>query len=288
MNAAIATPCPPQPLRPTGFASRRTTVASADATSDIPSATLAGGGGRSGVDPSQGIGRDPQQSENDADRPAGIDDLTIFVVEDDPDVRESLEDVLNFGPNPFQSFPTAEQFLLNYLQLMEQGNEPPAGCAVLDVRMPGMSGLELQREIKRRQLPLAVVFLTGHGDIPLSVEAMRHGAIDVLEKPCDPSKLRAIVRAALHKASTMVQAREMSDMVAARETLLTARETEVYKLLLEGLETKQIGHRLGISPSTVEKHRLKVFDKMGVDTVPRLIRFVLDAAPQKNERKPAE
>ena len=218
---------------------------------------------------------------------SGAAALTIFIVEDEPEVRESSEEVLSVLGAPIKPFATSEQFLLNYLKTTEQGDDPPAGCAVVDVRMPGMNGLELQREINRRQLPLTVIVLTGHGDVPMSVEAMRHGAIDFLQKPVDPDILRKTVVAGLDRAARLVQAREAVEKVAARESNLTARETEVYHLLLKGLETKQIGHQLGISPSTVEKHRLKVFDKMGVDTVPRLIRFVLDSDPQRVERDAA-
>ena len=203
----------------------------------------------------------------------------VFVVEDDPAVRESLTTVFDEMPGELFSYPTAEQFLLSYLQRMEGSGEPMPGCVVLDVRMPGMSGLELHREILRRSLPLAVLIHTGHGSVPMSVEAMRQGAIDVLEKPCDPQTLRQRVRDGLAHAAELWRTQQRSSVVGSREEALTAREKEVYALLLEGLETKQIGHRLGISPSTVEKHRLKVFDKMGVDTVPRLIRFVLDNDP---------
>lgn len=205
--------------------------------------------------------------------------MAIFIVEDDPAVRESLTTVFDETPGELYSYPTAEQFLLTYLQRMETGGEPTPGCVVLDVRMPGMSGLELHREIIRRDLPLSVLIHTGHGSVPMSVEAMRQGAIDVLEKPCDPQTIRTRAQDGLDRAAEMWRARQRSSVIVSREEALTAREREVYHLLLQGLETKQIGHRLGISPSTVEKHRLKVFDKMGVDTVPRLIRFVLDNDP---------
>ena len=218
------------------------------------------------------------------DKPESVVDpaeLAIFIVEDDPAVRESLATVFETLDVELYSYPTAEQFLLSYLQRLEQSGEPRPGCIVLDVRMPGMTGLELHREINRRRLPLAVLVHTGNGNVPMSVEAMRQGAIDVLEKPCDPQTLRQRVLAGLERAGQVWDERKRSSVVAQRESVLTARESEVYQLLLEGLETKQIGHRLGISPSTVEKHRLKVFDKMGVDTVPRLIRFVLDNSEEK-------
>ena len=208
-------------------------------------------------------------------------ELAIFIVEDDPAVRESLATVFEALDVELYSYSTAEQFLLSYIQRLEQSGEPRPGCIVLDVRMPGMTGLELHREINRRELPLAVLIHTGNGNVPMSVEAMRQGAIDVLEKPCDPQTLRQRVQAGLEHARNVWDERKRNSAVAKRESVLTARESEVYLLLLEGLETKQIGHRLGISPSTVEKHRLKVFDKMGVDTVPRLIRFVLDNSNEK-------
>ena len=202
--------------------------------------------------------------------------LAVFVVEDDPAVRESLAAILDEMAEDLYSYPTAEQFLLSYLQRMETHDQPLPGLLVLDVRMQGMSGLELHREILRRNLPLAVLIHTGHGNVAMSVEAMRQGAVDVLEKPCEPQMLRNRVRDGLAQARDIWEARVRNCKIVTREASLTARESEVYHLLLEGLETKQIGHRLGISPSTVEKHRLKVFDKMGVDTVPRLIRYVLD------------
>ena len=218
----------------------------------------------------------------------GLDELAIFVVDDDAAVRESTLFVLEGMSGTIESYPTAEQFLLTYLRTSETSENPLAGCVVLDVRMSGMSGLELHREILRRKLPLSVLFITGHGDVPLSVEAMRQGAIDVLVKPVEADTLRERVREGLRIARRDQMARELTEMVERREAVLTAREHEVYKLLLQGLETKQIGHRLGISPSTVEKHRLKVFDKMGVDTVPRLIRFVFDSAPEKVAVPPVE
>ncbi len=188
---------------------------------------------------------------------------TVFVVDDDESVLDSVSTALRRVGAPVECFGSAEKFL-------ERWEGPRPGCVVLDVRMEGMSGIELHQNLMSKHDYLSVVIVTGHATVPLGVESMKRGAIDVLEKPYNPEQLRQVVRDGLRRSTDLWQQnRDRADYELKRSSL-SLREREVYGLLLEGLENKQIGRRLGISPSTVEKHRLAVVKKMGTDNITQL------------------
>jgi FixJ family two-component response regulator len=196
-------------------------------------------------------------------------DPTIFIVDDDQAVRDGLTALLGVKGYALQTFESAEHFL--------EGLPPKAtGCAVIDIRMPGMNGLELQRELKRRGQLLPVIIITGHGDVPLAVAALKAGAIDFLEKPFDSDALLASIEEALRRGA---MARGMAafdrDTVAARVEQLTAREKEVMDLVVAGHPNKVVADRLGIAVRTVEIHRARVMEKTGARNLSELIRMAI-------------
>jgi two-component system response regulator FixJ len=197
------------------------------------------------------------------------DEQLVFVVDDDGDVRDSLQVLLEAADFKVRSFGSAKAFL--------EDEDARHGCLIADIRMPDMSGLELQEEIIRRKMELAVIVMTGHGDVPLAVRAMKAGAIDFLEKPFDDETMLASVRRALVAGS---QARSRSaETRAARELLatLTPRERSVLDKLVQGRSNKITAHELGISPRTVEIHRAHIMDKMEASSLSDLVRVVLMA-----------
>jgi two-component system response regulator FixJ len=201
------------------------------------------------------------------------DSATVYIVDDDQDVRDSLRLLLEASDFDVETFESAAAFL-------GQPHAPHA-CLVTDVRMPGMDGLALQEELTRRSDPIAVVVMTGHGDVPLAVRAMRAGAIDFLEKPFEEEALVASVRRALEQQS---QSRgRISAMQAARDQLahLTDRERQVLNLLVVGKPNKVIAYELDISPRTVEIHRARVMEKMRARSLADLVRVSLAARPDE-------
>lgn len=194
--------------------------------------------------------------------------LHLFVVDDDSAVSESIQGIVRPLGLPTECFQSAEEFL-------EKVQTARPGCLILDVRMQGMSGLELQAIIQERGWPMPVIIVTGHADIQMSVQAMQQGAVHFLEKPYKPDELRGIVQTAIQQAEELWATYVERSEVQAKLAKLSAREKEVCDRLVDGRGTKEIAFELGISPSTVEKHRLKVFEKLNVDSVPLLIRFVI-------------
>lgn len=194
---------------------------------------------------------------------------TIFIVDDDDAMRHSLEFLLATLGQPVRSFPSAEAFLATWTP-----DQP--GCLVLDVRMPGMSGLQLQRALNERGAPLAIVFISGHGDIPMVVRAMQAGAVVFLEKPFNDQDLLDHVAAGLERAAgAAARAARRADL-AARIDSQTAREREVMRLVAEGKPNKVIAYDLDISIKTVEVHRARVMDKMAVGSVAELARVLME------------
>lgn len=200
--------------------------------------------------------------------------LTVFIVDDEQDVRDSLAELVDTMGLPAECFSSAEHFL-------GAVEVPRPGVVVLDIRMPGMSGLELQRRLNKVAQFLVVVMVTGHGSVPLGVQAMRQGAFDFLEKPYNPAQLRKAVQEAVGHAEDRWNRWHSHLAVVKKIDLLSAREKQVCDLLVAGLQTRTIAAQLGISPSTVEKHRLKVFEKIQVESVPNLMhemnRFIPDS-----------
>lgn len=181
---------------------------------------------------------------------------TVYIIDDDPAIRDALTLMLEQEDLQVSTFDDAEAFL-------EQCGNPTYGCAVVDMRMPGMDGLQLQEEMSRRGILLPVVFLTGHGDIPMSVRAIKAGAVDFLTKPVTREKLLASVRAALQSGSQMLAKVARVQQTRALLDDLTEREREVMLLAVVGHPNKEIARRLGISHRTVEIHKAKIMHKTG-------------------------
>jgi len=197
---------------------------------------------------------------------------TVFIVEDDAAVRDSLGLLLGLQGFRTQSFGCAEDFLRIY--------QPSwAGCLLLDVRMPGMNGLELQESLRRQGLALPVIIMTAHGDITTVRTALKSGAVDFLEKPVDPAALLAAVRAALDADAARRRAGMEAEGARQRLSVLTARERQVMELVAKGCHNREIAETLGISPRTVEVHKARVMEKLQVQSVPELVRIVLRAPP---------
>lgn len=198
------------------------------------------------------------------------DGLTVYVIDDDDAARDSLQFLLETAGLHAQTYETATAFLKNL-------PSPGSGCIITDVRMPGMTGIELLKTLKARAFPLPVIVITGHGDIPLAVDAMREGAADFLEKPYnDDALLQSIERA----VASMKPAAENDDAKAAilqRIAELSGREAEVMTGLVAGKSNKVIAIELDISPRTVEIYRANVMSKMSADSLPALVRMAITA-----------
>ena len=194
----------------------------------------------------------------------------VFVVDDDEAVRSSLRMLIRSLGLAAQAFASAQEFLQAY-------DLRHPGCLVLDVRMPGMSGLELQQELNRRGAPIPVVFITGHGDVPMAVEAMQHGAFDFLQKPFRDQDLLDRVQRALARDAEVRGGMAAHAEILTRLASLTPRETEVMRLVTLGKANKVVGAELGVSQRTVEIHRAHVMEKMRASSLAALVRMVLDA-----------
>ncbi|AOB31008.1 MULTISPECIES: response regulator transcription factor [Bordetella] len=193
---------------------------------------------------------------------------TVFIVDDDEAVRDSLRWLLEANGYRVRAYASAESFLEDY-------DPNQVGVLIADVRMPGMSGLELQEQLIARKAPLPIVFITGHGDVPMAVTTMKKGAIDFLEKPFNESDLREIVARMLEQATQRVskfQAQRDHEAMLAR---LTAREQQVLERIVAGRLNKQIADDLGISIKTVEAHRANIMEKLEVTTVADLMKVAL-------------
>lgn len=190
---------------------------------------------------------------------------TVYVVDDDADVRDSLELLLRRSGYAVRCFGSGQAFL-------ESGLAKAKACVLADVRMPEMDGFALQREIARLWPGLPVVIMTGHGDIPMAVKAMRAGAIDFLEKPFEkPALVEAIKRALAHAGAPAPNVPAAPKPVP-RE-VLTEREFEIFRLLVEGHQNKVVAHKLDISVRTAEAHRAKLMSKLGARNLADLVRL---------------
>ncbi len=197
---------------------------------------------------------------------------TVFVVDDDAAVRDALRALLMTEGLAVETFDSAETFLAHY-HPSEQ-----LGCLVLDVRMAGLSGLDLQKLLAERDVRLPIIFLTGHGDVPMSVRALKAGAMDFLEKPADPAVLLARVREAIEQDRRRRVTEAGTAALRSRYARLTPREREVLAQVIAGRTSKEIARALGISPRTVETHRSRIMEKLGAHSVLDLAAYGLVVA----------
>lgn len=194
---------------------------------------------------------------------------TVFVVDDDAGMREALQSILETVGFPTAVYASAQEFLEAY-------HPSQAGCLVLDVRMPGMNGLELQKQLNARGAVIPVIFVSGHGDISMAVEAMKHGAFDFLEKPFREEDLLDRVRRALARDARIRKALSEHERIRAHLESLTPRERDVLNRIVEGKSNKVIGGELRLSTRTVELHRARVMEKMRASSLAELVRMMID------------
>jgi FixJ family two-component response regulator len=191
---------------------------------------------------------------------------TVLIVDDDADVRESLQELMESVGLHSQSFSTAQEFL-------SAGRNDGPSCLILDVRLPGISGLDLQHELKRGKISIPIVFLTAHADVPMSVKAMKSGAVEFLTKPFRQQDLLDAVQRSLNRARALREKeRELADL-RHRSEKLSVREREVMNLVVSGMLNKQVAAELGASEATIKMHRSQVMKKMQAKSLPELVRM---------------
>lgn len=202
---------------------------------------------------------------------------TVFVIDDDPSVRKALSRLVKSAGFRAEAFASAEEFL-------QQPSPNVPACVVLDVHMPGLNGLDLQRTLAQRAACLPIVFITGHGDIPMSVQAMKAGAVDFLPKPFCDQDLLAAVRQAIARHTAARQAEAELVEIRQRAATLSPREREVMALVVSGKLNKQTGHQLGVTVKTIKVHRAQVMRKMGAGSLAQLVRIAerLGIPPQQS------
>ncbi|MGZ5939497.1 MAG: response regulator FixJ [Rhizomicrobium sp.] len=193
----------------------------------------------------------------------------VVIVDDDAAVRDSMRSLMESAGYLVKDYPSAGAFLKEPV--------PPGGCLVTDIRMPEMDGLELQEEIAKRGIDLPVVIMTGHGDVPLAVRAMKAGAMDFVEKPFDDEAMLASVQRALlvghQERARLAESKAAQELIA----LLTPRERNVLEKLVAGRSNKVAAYELGISPRTIEIHRANIMDKMHARSLSEVVRIALAA-----------
>jgi FixJ family two-component response regulator len=193
--------------------------------------------------------------------------MTVYLVDDDNSVRKALGRLIRAAGYEIKTFTSAHEFI-------ESTPEPTGvACLVLDVRMPGLNGLELQNAMRAANIPIPIIFITGHGDIPMSVRAMKAGAVDFLSKPVQSKVLLGAIDQALARAALESKDFAKTNQLQACFDNLTPREQEVMALVVTGLLNKQIAHELGTVEKTVKVHRARVMVKMGAASVADLVRF---------------
>lgn len=195
---------------------------------------------------------------------------SVFVVDDDSSVRKSLTRLIEADGYTVEAFASAREFL-------DAAPAPGPCCLVLDVRMPGITGLDLQKMLSHAAHRIPVIFVTGHGDVPMSVEAMKGGAVDFLTKPFAAKDLLDAIRRAVDRDTRDLGTEARARSIHARVETLTPRERQVFALVVTGMLNKQIATRLGIVEKTVKVHRARVMDKMRAGSVAELVRLADDA-----------
>jgi FixJ family two-component response regulator len=194
-------------------------------------------------------------------------DATVFVVDDDPALLRLIRKLLESSGRKVETYSSATEFLAT-------SKSARPGCLVLDVRMPGMSGLALQERLAADEISLPILIITGYGDVPVAVQAMRQGAFDFIEKPFSGQMLIDRIEAALAEDSRRRRLRGEKDEIRRRIQSLTPREKQVMDLVVQGKPNKSVGTALGLSPKTVEVHRANVMKKMAVGSLAELVRMV--------------
>lgn len=194
---------------------------------------------------------------------------TVFVIDDDEAVRNSLRLLLKSLGLAVRTFASAQEFLPTY-----EPRDP--GCLILDIRMPGMSGLELQQQLNIRGATIPVIFISGHGDIPMAVEAMQHGAFDFLQKPFRDQELIDRVQRALERDAAIRTEIQATDQIRQHLASLTPREREILELVTTGKPNKVMAGDLGVSQRTIEIHRARVMEKMHARSLAQLVRMLMD------------
>ncbi|WP_425404072.1 response regulator FixJ [Hwanghaeella sp.] len=198
------------------------------------------------------------------------DTPTVFVLDDDEAVRDALSVLFESCDLPVRTYASGELFLKDL-------NSNFSGCVVLDVRMPGLSGLDLQQRLLAMEIPLPVIIVTGHGDLPMAVKAMKAGAVDFIEKPFDDEVLLESVRDALTRGAKLRAESVLAESSKLGLDRLTAREREVLEKVALGHPNKVIAYDLGISPRTVEIHRARVIEKLQAKNLSHLVRIAIAA-----------
>jgi len=194
---------------------------------------------------------------------------TVFIVDDDQAIRHAMELLMRSVGLEYEIFHSGDDFLSKY------STDRP-GCLVLDIRMPGLGGLELQQKLIEMESSLPIIFITGHGDVPMAVEAMQKGAVDFIQKPFRDQELLDRIREALKTDEERRSAREHHDEVSSKLRKLTRREREVLDLVVTGKPNKIIAYELGVSQRTVEIHRARVMEKMEAKSLADLVRMHMD------------
>jgi len=195
---------------------------------------------------------------------------TVFVVDDDQAMRKSLKWLIESVGMQVESYASADEFIRNYYP-------GRSGCLLLDVRMPGMSGLDLQEQFIRQNIKIPIIIITGHGDVPMAVRAMKAGAVDFIEKPFNDEFLLDSIRKALALDVQQRTFQAQRAEIATRLAHLTPREHEVMEMVTNGKSNKEIANQLGVSTKTVEAHRARVMEKMEASSLAELVRMVMAA-----------
>ena len=195
---------------------------------------------------------------------------TVFIVDDDSDVRESLHELLDSVGLPSKSFGTAQEFLSN---ARGKNDDDGPSCLILDVRLPGISGLDLQHELKKAKVSIPIIFLTAHADVAMSVKAMKSGAVEFLTKPFRQQDLLDAVQRSLSRDRIVREKRRDAAELQQRYNTLSVREREVMSLVVSGRLNKQIAAELDASEATVKMHRSQAMKKMQAKSLPELVRM---------------